>query len=101
MWNWQTNWDFFLGNRFHPNQLANALFAEYQWNVLVNKFPQLVGDINPHNAEILARFGDQGTCSSSLESPPFMTSLTQKPSRWLLVQHPVSRGLEEFTRVSK
>lgn len=45
---------------FHPNQLANALFAEYQWGVLVSKFPQLVGDINPNNAQILARFGDQG-----------------------------------------
>jgi acyloxyacyl hydrolase len=46
---------------FHPNQLANALFAEYQWSVLVSKFPQLVGDVNPNNAQILARFGDQGT----------------------------------------
>jgi len=45
---------------FHPNQLANALFAEYQWNLLVTKYPQLVGDINPHNDEIRSRFGDQG-----------------------------------------
>lgn len=45
---------------FHPSQLGNGLLAETIWKHLETKFPQALGDVNPHNAEIEKLFGDQG-----------------------------------------
>jgi len=43
---------------FHPSQLANALIGQYIWNATVTAGH--APPVNPHNAEIKARFGDQG-----------------------------------------
>jgi acyloxyacyl hydrolase len=45
---------------FHPSQTGNALLADTVWNWLMKYYPEAVGPVNPHNAEIAARFGDQG-----------------------------------------
>lgn len=45
---------------FHPNQMANALFAEYQWKLYLKQFPDLVDAINPNNVAIQRIFGNQG-----------------------------------------
>jgi len=45
---------------FHPNQMANALVADYLWNEYKQKFPYLIQQVNPNNEEIIKLFGDQG-----------------------------------------
>jgi len=45
---------------FHPNQVANALFTEFQWQLYQKKYPYLIPPVNPHNAQIKKIFGDQG-----------------------------------------
>jgi len=45
---------------FHPSQTTNSLLAENFWANLTKNFPQAQGKINPHNQEIVKRFGDQG-----------------------------------------
>ena len=45
---------------FHPNQIGNALIANYLWEVFEKQFPFLIPPENPHNAEIEKIFGDQG-----------------------------------------
>lgn len=45
---------------FHPSQTANTLLTERLWANLTANFPQAIGAVNPHNAEIVAMFGDQG-----------------------------------------
>jgi len=45
---------------FHPNTFGEALSAKYIWKFLEKNMPDLVGEINPHNAAIKDIFGDQG-----------------------------------------
>lgn len=45
---------------FHPAQLGNELLSDAVWRHLETKFPSAIGDVNPHNDEIEALFGDQG-----------------------------------------
>eukprot|EP01064_Diplonema_japonicum_P035619 TRINITY_DN7787_c0_g1_i1.p1 TRINITY_DN7787_c0_g1~~TRINITY_DN7787_c0_g1_i1.p1 ORF type:complete len:547 (+),score=100.52 TRINITY_DN7787_c0_g1_i1:53-1642(+) len=48
---------------FHPNQIANSLFAQQIWKQLLqinSTQPGFIPSENPHNSEILAKFGDQG-----------------------------------------
>lgn len=45
---------------FHPSQLGNELLAQQLWAWLEQNFPAAIGDVNPHNDEIQAYFGDQG-----------------------------------------
>ena len=45
---------------FHPSQLQHEILAETVWVFLKAKFRYALGPINPHNAEIRRRFGDQG-----------------------------------------
>jgi len=45
---------------FHPNQQANALIAEALWNSIMEDHPEFLGEVNPYNADILKKFGDQG-----------------------------------------
>ncbi|CAH1779026.1 unnamed protein product [Owenia fusiformis] len=45
---------------FHINQIAHKLTAEYTWNYLEKNLPHFIGNINPHNAEIIKKFGEQG-----------------------------------------
>jgi acyloxyacyl hydrolase len=45
---------------FHPNQIANKLFAEVMWGFLENDHPDWLGDENPYNIQIQSIFGDQG-----------------------------------------
>jgi len=40
--------------------MANVLIAEYTWSYLEKYLPHYLGDINPHNDEIIKVFGDQG-----------------------------------------
>eukprot|EP01080_Neovahlkampfia_damariscottae_P009038 gene9038-1135_t len=45
---------------FHPSHEGQKMFSEFIWKFLMEKHPDWVGDVNPHNAEILKRFGNQG-----------------------------------------
>jgi len=45
---------------FHPDQQANALIADLVWKELEVNKSDWIPPINPHNDEILAKFGDQG-----------------------------------------
>jgi len=45
---------------FHPNQIGNALIADYVWQEFENNLPYLIPPLNPHNDEIEQLFGDQG-----------------------------------------
>ena len=45
---------------FHPSQLQHEILAEVVWVFLKTKFRYALGPLNPHNAEIKRRFGDQG-----------------------------------------
>lgn len=45
---------------FHPNQISNAILAEWMFSDLLQNHPQFIGDINPNNAKIQALFGAQG-----------------------------------------
>jgi acyloxyacyl hydrolase len=45
---------------FHPNQIANAILAEVQWNKYLANHTYLIPPINPNNEQILKLFGDQG-----------------------------------------
>ncbi|XP_049764634.1 acyloxyacyl hydrolase-like [Schistocerca cancellata] len=44
---------------FHPNQIAQPLIAENLWRDISKKFPQALGETNPHNERIRKIFGDQ------------------------------------------
>ena len=45
---------------FHPSQVGNELLADELWTWLEAEFPEAIGEVNPHNAEIESMFGDQG-----------------------------------------
>ena len=45
---------------FHPNQIGNALIADYVWKYFELYYPHLIPPTNPNNAEIQKLFGDQG-----------------------------------------
>mmetsp|Transcript_25386 Transcript_25386/g.63653 ORF Transcript_25386/g.63653 Transcript_25386/m.63653 type:complete len:107 (+) Transcript_25386:1635-1955(+) len=45
---------------FHPSQIANALTAQYTWQFVQENIPELIGEENPNNADIINTFGDQG-----------------------------------------
>ncbi|KAM4689407.1 acyloxyacyl hydrolase [Discoglossus pictus] len=45
---------------FHPSQIASAVGADIIWKEALQMWPDLFGKENPHNEEIIARFGDQG-----------------------------------------
>jgi len=45
---------------FHPNQIANSLFADWMWETLQKEHPTFIGKENPYNDEIQKIFGDQG-----------------------------------------
>jgi acyloxyacyl hydrolase len=45
---------------FHPSQLGNELLAGLLWEYLEQHFPEAIGRVNPFNAEIMQKFGDQG-----------------------------------------
>lgn len=45
---------------FHPSQTGNVMLAESLWKNLVQLYPQSIGEVNPHNDDIEAMFGDQG-----------------------------------------
>jgi len=36
------------------------MFSEFIWKFLVENHPDWIGEPNPHNSEILKRFGNQG-----------------------------------------
>eukprot|EP01112_Ceratiomyxa_fruticulosa_P001674 TRINITY_DN11841_c0_g1_i1.p1 TRINITY_DN11841_c0_g1~~TRINITY_DN11841_c0_g1_i1.p1 ORF type:complete len:571 (-),score=147.90 TRINITY_DN11841_c0_g1_i1:136-1848(-) len=44
---------------FHPNQITNALLADFIWNDLNTNKPNWLGAINPNNDLITKLFGDQ------------------------------------------
>jgi acyloxyacyl hydrolase len=45
---------------FHPSHTFHRLMAKVVWDELLTKYPSFVGPINPHNAEIIKLFGEQG-----------------------------------------
>nr|XP_039255888.1 acyloxyacyl hydrolase-like [Styela clava] len=45
---------------FHPGQISQALSAEYMWNQMQTKYPEILGAPNPNNDKIRTIFGDQG-----------------------------------------
>eukprot|EP01050_Picozoa_sp_SAG11_P009631 SAG11_NODE_920_length_6544_cov_10.456323_2_plen_582_part_00 len=45
---------------FHPSQPLQMLYAGSIWDWLQKLHPHVLGAVNPHNAAIEARFGDQG-----------------------------------------
>ncbi len=45
---------------FHPSQTGNMLLAEMLWEDLATNRPGWLPPVNPNNALIEARFGDQG-----------------------------------------
>jgi acyloxyacyl hydrolase len=44
----------------HPGQLHQALKAKNLYELIEQKYPQAIGQVNPHNAEIDRLFKDQG-----------------------------------------
>jgi len=45
---------------FHPDQIANALIAQYQWELLQTNYTYLIPPLNPNNQKIQSYFGNQG-----------------------------------------
>ncbi|CAM9558314.1 unnamed protein product [Lampetra planeri] len=45
---------------FHPDQTALALMAGILWDEITQRWPDVLGPENPHNADIARVFGDQG-----------------------------------------
>lgn len=45
---------------FHPSQTGHQLLAYNVWKTLREKYPDSIGKPNPNNAQIKAKFGDQG-----------------------------------------
>ncbi|KAJ3435285.1 acyloxyacyl hydrolase [Anaeramoeba flamelloides] len=45
---------------FHPTQLTNYWLADLTWKKINSLYPDLIPPINPHNQEIIDKFGDQG-----------------------------------------
>jgi len=45
---------------FHPSQTGNMYLASSVFEYLEQTIPEVLGPINPNNAAILAKFGDQG-----------------------------------------
>jgi acyloxyacyl hydrolase len=45
---------------FHPSTTANQVIAEKVWNFTITETPEVIGPINPFNAEIDRIFGSQG-----------------------------------------
>jgi len=43
----------------HPSQTQGILWNRAIWNTLLQHYPQVVGPVNPHNAEIARIFGNQ------------------------------------------
>ena len=44
---------------FHPSQLGTALFGQTLWDAMIAE-GEIIPPMNPHNFEIVTRFGDQG-----------------------------------------
>jgi acyloxyacyl hydrolase len=44
---------------FHPSHTFHRLMSKVVWEELMTKHPSFVGPVNPHNAEIINKFGDQ------------------------------------------
>ncbi|XP_054717032.1 acyloxyacyl hydrolase-like [Uloborus diversus] len=44
----------------HPTQEVLPLITEAVWNEIAEKYPEVLGDINPNNKQIENLFGDQG-----------------------------------------
>lgn len=45
---------------FHANQIGNALGTQVFWNKINEQHPSWLPAVNPHNADIQKKFGDQG-----------------------------------------
>eukprot|EP00937_MAST-01D_sp_MAST-1D-sp2_P005589 g5589.t1 len=45
---------------FHPSQAGNMYLAQSLWSYLEDNYPEALGAVNPHNAEIERLFGEQG-----------------------------------------
>ncbi|KAM9308247.1 acyloxyacyl hydrolase [Gastrophryne carolinensis] len=45
---------------FHPNQVASAIGADIIWEEAMQRWPEVFGNQNPFNKEIISKFGDQG-----------------------------------------
>jgi len=45
---------------FHPSQTGNVLLAQGVWEWMEQNVPEAMGDVNPNNAFIQQKFGDQG-----------------------------------------
>jgi len=48
------------GDGFHPSQTALGLVSEALWKTLETEYPEVIGPVNPFNAEIQRTFGNQG-----------------------------------------
>lgn len=48
------------GDGFHPAQTLQMLLADQIWSWLEAQHPQVLGDLNPFNEHIAAKFGSQG-----------------------------------------
>jgi len=44
----------------HPSQTANVLWADFIWNYMEKNWPEIIGPVNPFNAQIEKMFGNQG-----------------------------------------
>lgn len=46
---------------FHPSiDVGHRLLGQVIWKHLMEQYPGHIGNLNPNNAQITARFGDQG-----------------------------------------
>jgi hypothetical protein len=45
---------------FHPSTTGQMLTADYLWKQVQANWPELLGSVNPNNAQIAQLFGDQG-----------------------------------------
>lgn len=45
---------------FHPSTTGQMLTADYLWKQVSANWPDLLGSVNPNNAQITQLFGDQG-----------------------------------------
>jgi acyloxyacyl hydrolase len=45
---------------FHPSQIIQSMGADSLFEWLEKEHPEVIGPVNPHNAEIERIFGDQG-----------------------------------------
>jgi hypothetical protein len=45
---------------FHPSQIVNSMGADFIYEWLQKEHPDVLGPVNPNNAEIERLFGNQG-----------------------------------------